>query len=295
MKRALLAFALGAALLASACERDDALTLQGYGEADYLYLSPQDGGVVSEIAVKEGDQVMQGARLFSLDPSRLTRQAESAAAEQAAAASRTAQSGALAQAVREADSQAVLARTNYQRTSELFGRGFAPRAKLDSDRAAMSAADARARQARAERDAAQRELGAANAQRELARERVSDLDVAAPQAGRIERIYRRAGEVVGAGEPVLALLPPANMKIRFFAPEADLAKLRLGARVNVSCDSCRDGLTARISYIAREPQFTPPVIFSTEERDKLVFLVEARPEQADAIRPGLPVDVRIAP
>lgn len=289
------AAAIALALFASACARDGDITLQGYGEADYLYLSPQDGGILSQISVKEGDDVAQGAAVFSLDPSRLALSAQSAEADEAAAAARVARTGALAQAVAEAESQAALARANYRRTSELFERGFAPRAKLDSDRAAANAADARVRQSRAERDAAERELGAAQAQTGLAHERVSDLDVAAPRAGRVERIYRRPGEMVGAGEPVVALLPPDNMKIRFFAPETQLAKIQLGERVRISCDSCRDGLTARVSFIAREPQFTPPVIYSVDERDKLVFLVEARLDQAGAIRPGMPVDVRIAP
>lgn len=288
------AAALLLAVTLGACTRG-ADTLQGYGEADYLFLSSQEAGVVSALSVREGDVVAAGAQLFSLDPDRLALNARSAAAESAAAASRTAHGGALAQAVVQAEAQADLAARNYARSQELFARGFAPRAKLDSDRAAADAATAALAQARAERDAARRELGSAQAQTGLAERRLADLAVNAPQAGRIERIYRRPGEVVAAGDPILSLLPPANMKVRFFAPEPMLSALQVGQRIGLSCDGCRAGLTARITYIASDPQFTPPVIYSDDERDKLVFLIEARPDQQGIIRPGLPVDVRLNP
>jgi HlyD family secretion protein len=123
---------------------------------------------------------------------------------------------------------------------------------------------------------------------------VSDLEGSAPAAGTIERIYHRAGEVVAAGQPIVALLPPENMKVRFFAPEAMLSQFPVGARVLVSCDGCAAPVEATVSYVAREPQFTPPVIYSLDQRQKLVFLVEARLATPGPIRPGMPVDVRLA-
>ncbi|MBX9746755.1 MAG: HlyD family secretion protein, partial [Hyphomonadaceae bacterium] len=128
----------------------------------------------------------------------------------------------------------------------------------------------------------------------LARERLSDLGGAAPVSGTIERIFHRPGEVVPAGQPIVALLPPDNMKVRFFAPQDALSRLPVGTRVLVSCDRCETPALARVSFVAREPQFTPPVIYSLEERAKLVFLVEARLYTPSPIRPGMPVDVRIA-
>lgn len=276
MKR-LLVVAL--ALAASACSKPASDTLQGYGEADYIYLASQEAGVVSALNVREGDVVEAGARIFSLDPERLQYGAESASA----------QSSAAAQAVRTAQAQATLAQRNYARGAELFQRGFYPRARLDSDRAAMDAANAQLAQAR-------REAGAASAATGLARERVNDLAGVAPAAGTIEQIYHRAGEVVAAGQPIAALLPPENMKIRFFVPEAMLAQFPVGARVSVRCDGagCEQPLEARVSFVAQEPQFTPPVIYSLDQREKLVFLVEARFAGATPIRPGMPVDVRLA-
>jgi len=269
--------AIASLALLAACGERESDVLQGYGEADYVYLSSQDSGVVGEVFVREGDVVAAGAPLFSLDPERLAYSADSAEAQRAAAA----------QAVRTAQAQATLTQRNYARGLDLSERGFYPRARLDADRAARDAAAAQLAQAR-------REAGAANAQTALARERVGDLRGIAPAAGTIERIYHRPGEVVAAGAPIVALLPPENMSVRFFAPQAMLARLPVGARVLVSCDGCGEPVEARVNFVAREPQFTPPVIYSIGQREKLVFLIEARLTAPGPIRPGAPVDVRIA-
>jgi HlyD family secretion protein len=275
MKRILI---LSLALLAAACGREANTTLQGYGEADYIYLSSQDAGIVGELFVREGDVVEAGARVFRLDPERLGYGAQGAEAQRAAAAA----------AVRTAQAEAVLAQRNYARGAQLAERGFYPRAQLDADRAARDVANARLAQAR-------RQAAAAGAETGLAVERLSDLAGTAPRAGTIEQVFHRPGEVVGAGQPIVALLPPENMKVRFFAPEEMLAQLPVGARVLVSCDGCEQPIEARVSFVAQEPQFTPPVIYSLDQREKLVFLVEARFAGATPIRPGMPVDVRIAP
>jgi HlyD family secretion protein len=269
---------LAAMLILAACGERASDVMQGYGEADYIYLSSQDAGVVGELFVREGDRVEAGARVFRLDTERLGYGAQSAEAQRAAAAA----------AVRTAQAEATLAQRNYARGAQLERQGFYPRARLDADLAARDAANARLAQAR-------REAAAIGAEAGLAEERVEDLAGAAPVAGTIEQIFHRPGEVVAAGQPIVALLPPQNMKVRFFAPEAMLAQLPVGARVLVSCDGCGEPLAARVSFVAREPQFTPPVIYSLEQREKLVFLVEARLEAPGPIRPGMPVDVRIAP
>jgi HlyD family secretion protein len=100
---------------------------------------------------------------------------------------------------------------------------------------------------------------------------------------------------VPAGRPVVALLPPANIKLRFFVPEAALPGFAFGDRLRVRCDGCPDDVVARVSFIARTAEFTPPVIYSLEERSKLVFLLEARPERPEALRVGQPVSVRPQP
>lgn len=265
-------------LLLAACHQQNSDVMQGYGEADYIYLSSQEPGIVAELFVREGDQVEAGAPLFRLDPQRLSLQAQSASADRSA----------LVQAVQAAEAQAALAARNYTRSAELFQRGFLPRARLDADRAARDSASA-------DLDRARQQLTSAGAQSGLAQTRLGDLNGAAPIAGAIEQIYHRPGEVVAAGAPIVSLLAPANMKVRFFAPEALLARLQVGAAVSISCDGCDAALTARISFVAAEPQFTPPVIYSVDQREKLVYLVEARLDAPSAIRPGVPVDVRLAP
>ncbi len=265
------------ALLLAGCGERASDLMPGYGEAEYIYLASQDAVVVGELYVREGDAVEAGAQVFRLDPERLRYGAQSAGAQRAAAAA----------AVRTAQAEATLAQRNYARGAQLAAQGFYPRARLDADLAARDAANARLAQVR-------REAAAVGAEAGLAEERVSDLDGRAPQAGTIEQIFRRPGEVVAPGEPIVALLAPQNMKVRFFAPQAILSQLPVGARVLVSCDGCDEPVQARVSFVAREPQFTPPVIYSLDQRQKLVFLVEARFDGATPIRPGMPVDVRIA-
>lgn len=288
MKRVAL---LCSCLVLAACGSPDDGALPGYVESDLLMMAAEDGGRVSELAVAEGDTVEAGALLFRLDPARFAFSAEQAAASASAMEARAAREGALAQAVAEAEAQYTNAEISYKRSQSLYTEKVIARARLDADRAAYDAAKARLERARAEEAAAQREWNAATASEDLARRRLADLEVTAPAAGAIERIYRRPGEVIAPGEPVLALLPPENLKIRFYAPEPKLATLTIGGVVVFTCDNCAGERQARISYIAREPQFTPPLIYSLEERAKLVFLVEARPENPEDLRPGLPVSV----
>ncbi|MEQ1708237.1 MAG: HlyD family efflux transporter periplasmic adaptor subunit [Terricaulis sp.] len=270
-------FLLSLALLVAACGgADRGGVMQGYGEADYIYLASQESGVVGEVFVREGDVVEAGAPVFRLEGDRINYPLQGASAQRAA----------LAQGVEAARANAELARVNFQRTSGLLRDGFVSRARYDADHAALAAANARLEESR-------RQLSASSAEIGLWRERRADLDGAAPAAGTIERVYHRAGEVVAAGQPIAALLAPQNMKVRFFAPEAMLAQLSVGAHVSVSCDGCAAPMPATVSFVAREPQFTPPVIYSLDQREKLVFLVEARLDGAGAIRPGMPLDVRL--
>ena len=125
--------------------------------------------------------------------------------------------------------------------------------------------------------------------------RLDRRKVSSPVTGSVEQIYFRAGEMVPAGKPVVALLPPDNLKVRFFVNEAVLPHIKLGDMVEVQCDGCAADLTATVSFMSRTSEFTPPVIYSTEERAKLVFMIEARPQQPDRLRVGQPVSVALVP
>jgi HlyD family secretion protein len=127
--------------------------------------------------------------------------------------------------------------------------------------------------------------------------RLAQRHVAAPAAARVADTYALPGEMVQAGAPVVELLPPGNILVRFFIPETALATIHRDERLAIACDSCAPSLAARISFIAPQPEYTPPVIYSEAAREKLVYLVEARPDPAQAatLKPGQPVNVRVAP
>jgi HlyD family secretion protein len=136
-------------------------------------------------------------------------------------------------------------------------------------------------------------LRTAQARLNSSQTRLDRRKVASPVSGSVEQIYFRAGEMVPAGKPVVALLPPENLKVRFFVSEAVLPRIKLGDSVKVQCDGCAADLTATVSFMSRTSEFTPPVIYSTEERAKLVFLIEARPQRPDRLRVGQPVSVAL--
>ncbi len=136
-------------------------------------------------------------------------------------------------------------------------------------------------------------LRTAEARLNSSQTRLARRRVVSPVIGTVQQVYFRPGELVPAGRPVVALLPPENLKVRFFVSEAMLPKIALDEPVRVTCDGCAADLTARISFIARTAEFTPPVIYSLEERTKLVFLVEARPQRPEAFRVGQPVSVAL--
>jgi HlyD family secretion protein len=129
----------------------------------------------------------------------------------------------------------------------------------------------------------------ASAQTRLARRKASS-----PVTGSVQQIYYRPGELVPAGRPVVSLLPPGNIKIRFFVPETVLPSVTLGEAVTVHCDGCKTDVTAKVTFISRTSEFTPPVIYSLDERSKLVFLIEARTDTPGELRVGQPVDVRFS-
>jgi HlyD family secretion protein len=138
-------------------------------------------------------------------------------------------------------------------------------------------------------------LRTAQARANSSQTRLDRRKVASPVTGTVEQIYFRVGEMVAAGKPVVALLPPGNLKVRFFVNQEMLPQITLGDTVSVQCDGCAGDLTAKVSFIARSAEFTPPVIYSLDERSKLVFLIEARPAEPERLRVGQPVSVVLAP
>jgi len=285
-------------------------TLTGYIEGEPLYLAAPVAGTVTAMDVARGDTVKAGARLFVVDPSQVAAARDQAAAEVAAARAQAedARKGQrpVELAVLDANTAAAEARARdaeamFRRVSTLAAKGFESKAALDNARADAQAAQAAVKAARRQRDAAT--LGAREDQVRAADARVSqaaaglagasarldDVAPVAPSAARVEEVFFQRGEWAPANQPILSLLPDDRIKVRFFVPEKTLAAYRVGRTVRFTCDGCARGMTARIIFVAPRPEFTPPVIYSREARDRLVYLVEAHP--SIRLNPGQPVDV----
>lgn len=137
-------------------------------------------------------------------------------------------------------------------------------------------------------------LREAEAKLNSAQTRLARRTIKSPVSGVVQQVYFREGELVVAGRPIVALLPPGNLKVRFYVAQAMLPKIAIGDTVAVHCDGCGPQ-NAKISFIARQAEYTPPVIYSEQERGKLVFLVEALPENPANMRVGQPVSVTVTP
>ena len=248
MTRALAALIIGCLALAG-CDRTNPNVLQGWVEADLVFVSPDEQGRVEELKVREGDRVKKGDLLFTLDAD-------------------------LQQ------SELVVRKTAVQNAQQTFDRAKELLSTAAGTRRAYDDAEAALRQAKANLDWYQTRLDR--------RRGVS------PSDGTIQQIYFRPGETAPPGRPVLSLLPPDNLKIRFFAPETRLAGIRYGETVQVSCDGCASDIAAKVTFIASSAEYTPPVIYSREERAKLVYLIEARPTEPDKFRVGQPVTVTLS-
>ena len=237
-----------AALVLGGCGKNNDRVLQGWVEAELIFVSPDEQGRVETLKVREGDRVKNGDVHFTVDDD-------------------------LQKADVVVRNTAVInAQQGFDRAKELLKSSAGTQKTYDDAEAAL-------RQAKANLDWSQTRLMRRNAY--------------SPGDGTVEQVYYRPGETLPAGRPVVAILPPGNLKLRFFAPQAILPTIKYGDIVDVSCDGCEKGLTAKVSFIARSAEYTPPVIYSQEERAKLVFLIEARPEQPDKFRVGQPVTVTL--
>jgi HlyD family secretion protein len=288
-------------------------TLSGYVEGEPLYPASPLSGRLVRIDVKRGDAVAAGAALFAIDPSQGEAAQGQAAADVAAAKAlaedarrgqRPAELGVIQANLLAAQATLNDARKNLARVTPLTAAGAASRADLDAAMAAEQTAQAQVAAIQKQLQvaklgqrtdqiaAADQRVREAQASLAGADSRLVDLAPVAPAAGRIEDTFFQPGEWVPANQPVLSLLPADRVRLRFFAPQDAVAAYTIGRDVSFSCDGCATGLTAKISYVSPRPEFTPPVIYSREARDRLVFLVEAMPAKPDGLVPGLPIDVQ---
>jgi len=290
--------------------------IPGYMEADLVLVGSEQGGRIATLKVQEGDHVKTGDLIFTLESSEQEAAVEAAKARVTEAEARLADAESEMQRPREIEvlqaaltrAQAMLKQSllNLDRVQELYDKGWVSKAQLDdaiaqhdSNDAAVAEAERRIKAAQLPNrsgiiEAAAASVAEAKHALDEAEKNLAKRQVYAPTSGSIEEVYFRPGEVVNAGQGVVALLPPGNLKARFFVSEPDRAKLHIGEIVKVSCDGCPPDLTAKINFIARDAEFTPPVIFSEQQRKKLVYLVEARPQKdTTELTAGQPITVTL--
>lgn len=310
-------FLIAVTLFVSGCGDPPTNEFPGYMEAHLVLIGSEQGGRVETLSVEEGDRVEKDAPIFTLESTEQEAEVAAAKARVAEAEARLADAkqhmqrpgeiDVLEAALAQAKAMLVQSNLTLDRTQKLFDKHWVSQAQLDDaqaqhDRNEAAVAEAEKRIAAAKLpnrsdliDAAAASVETSRHSLEQAEKALAKRKVFAPAAGTIEEVYFRPGEVVNAGQAVVALLPPGNLKVRFFVQEPVRAALHLDQTVSVTCDGCKGELTAKISFIARDAEFTPPVIFSREQREKLVFLVEARPMEATAnLTAGQPVTVSLA-
>ena len=303
-----------AAYLWGACAAPAPLAV-GYVEGDYVMLAPIEVAQVTQVAVHRGQTVEAGAevvRLEDTDARIAVSQAEAALSQARAQLAdlklgkRPEEIAVLEAAVRSAEAQLREAQRTLARVEDLFRRGIATQAQLDQATTSDEMVEAQLGQAKANLavaglaaraetiKAAENQVEQAQATLENARWRLSQRVIAAPSAGRVNDVIRNAGDIAGPSAPVVSLLPDGAVKLKLYVPEEAFSAIKVGDLLSVRCDGCPPGLSARVSYVSPEPEFTPPVIYSIETRQKLVYLVEARPEEADTrLQPGQIVDVEL--
>jgi HlyD family secretion protein len=235
-------------LALAGCDDNNPRVLQGWVEADLVFVSPDEQGRIETLKVREGDQVKKGDLLFTLDDD-------------------------LQQSDLQVKKTSVVnAQQAFDRAKQLLKTAAGTQKTYDDAEAA---------------------LRQANANLDWSQTRLARRTGISPADGVVQTIYFRPGETAPPGRAVLSLLPPGNLKLRFFAPEKLLASVRYGQDVRVSCDGCPNRLTAKVSFISSSAEYTPPVIYSREERAKLVYLIEARPAEPEKFRVGQPVTVTL--
>ena len=310
----LIAFAGGLCL--TACGPPAERPLQGYVEGEYVRVAAPFAGTLQKLAAQRGTDVAAGAPLFALESENeiaARRQAEQqlqaaqARLENLKTGKRPPEVATVAEQLRQAQAARELSAANFRRQDSLFKSGFISKAALDDVRTQLQRDDATVAQlqasvATAKLPARPDEIRAAEADAAAARDALAQADwrlsqraVAAPTAARVSDTYYVVGDWVPAGGVVASLLPAANVKIRFFVPETDLGRIKPGQAISFSCDGCAAAMSATVSFVSDRAEFTPPVLYSKENRAKLVYLVEAKPaaDVAARLNAGQPVDVSL--
>lgn len=301
--------------LLAGCSPGKESKLHGYAEGEFVRVASPFAGQLTMLSVQRGTYVKSGEALFALEQeneraARLEAEARLKSSESQFTnlqkGKRPSEVAAVQAQLAEAQAALKLSRQQLRRDQDLVAKNFISQQRLDEARAAVARDEARVGELTAqlqtarlgartdEIESARSAMKAAQAAVAQAQWRLDQKSVKSPVTGLVHDTLYVAGEWVPSGSPVVTLLPPANIKLRFFIPEPLLAKLKVGQRVQVTCDGCAK-FTASVSYISSQAEYTPPVIYSNEARAKLVYLAEARlaPEDAAKFHPGQPIDITL--
>lgn len=294
----------------------DAVRIAGYVEGEYVRLGPIDTARIDRIDVRRGDRIEAGklvAVLETTDAENAVRESE-ARLVQAQAQLDNLRSGKRPEEIAVIEANLASARAQQreaeralERRQDLLRRGVSTQADFDQAETARDVAVASVRQNAANLDvarlparpdeikASENAVEQAKASLAQARWRLEQRRLVAPSAGRVSDVLRRVGELAGPSAPVVLMLPDGAAKLMLYVPETWISSVKPGMQLQVRCDGCAPGLTATVTYVSPEPEFTPPVIYSAETRQKLVYLVEARPDGGpqSALQPGQIVDVTL--
>ena len=312
--RALLLAAACAAL--AACQKSGPPGWQGYIEGEYVLLASPYAGQLQKLYARRGDRTEAGKPVFALEQENERAQRLEAEERLKGAEARLRnlevplrppQIQALREQLAQAKAARALSASQLARQERLFKSGYIAQSLYDEaksanerDAARVGEVAAQLRNAEmplgrdAERKAAEGDVQAARAALAQAAWRLEQKSVAAPASGLVQDTFFVEGEWVPAGRPVASLLPPGNVKARFYVPETALNSVLIGKAVTLSCDGCAP-IEAKVTYVSSQAEYTPPVLYSKDSRAKLLFLAEARPAPADGakLRPGQPVDVSL--
>lgn len=291
-----------------------AQTWFGYTVGDFIYVASPFGGRLEKLTVLPGEKVSVGTPLFDLDSESESaiRSENLAKFENAISTTNNLGKGKRADEIRvieaqlaQAEAAQTYAGATLKRDRQTFEFGGLSKAELEiaitnEEQASKKVEELRASLSVARLPSRTDEILASQANAAAAKNALKQSDWQLSQKhqtskvdGLVYELFFRVGEYVSPAQPVLSILPPTNIKVRFFVPESDLASVQLGQIIKINCDGCDKNIPARVSRIGTQAEYTPPVIYSNSERSKLMFLIEAYPSPEDAshLRPGQPIEV----
>jgi HlyD family secretion protein len=266
-------------ILLTSCSQQSSNKAQGYIEGHYTYIATSVSGVLRQLAVQKGQNVKQGQLLFVLEP-----QPESDA--YTAAVEKLKESTNARDAI---VANLAYAKITYERDQILVQKKAIQQSALDDATSTYNATQAQLAQA----NATIAESTALLAEAKWTSEQKMQY---APVDAVVFDTYYRLGEYTIENQPIISLLAPGNIKAIFYVAESILGRIHLNDKVSVTCAGCQDaGYQGRISFISPAAEYTPPVIYSTETNEKLIYRIEAEfaPQDAALLHPGQPVEVTL--